>query len=92
MANLPFLDFVPMLICGDVQASIRFYPRMLGFEVTGRLDDVGATGFASLGNGKAAVMPASPAHIPRGKKVDGCCPQSNYHFTSATPKICADRS
>ena len=81
MANRPFLDLVPMLMCNDVQASIRFYTDVLGFEVTGRMDDVGATGFASLGNGKAAVMLASPSsYILPGKKVDGRFPQSHYYF------------
>ena len=80
MNNPPFLDLVPMLMCEDVQASIRFYTDILGFEVTGRMDDVGATGFASLRNGKAAVMLASPTYIPQGRKVDGCFPQSNYYF------------
>ena len=80
MNNPPFLDLVPMLMCEDVQASIRFYTEILGFEVTGRMDDVGATGFASLRNGKAAVMLASPTYIAQGKKVDGCFPQSNYYF------------
>ena len=80
MANTPFLDLVPMLMCEDVQASIRFYTDVLGFEVRGRMDDVGATGFASLRNGKTALMLASPSYIPQGKKVDGCFPQSNYYF------------
>ena len=80
MANTPFLDLVPMLMCEDVQASIRFYTAVLGFEVRGRMDDVGTTGFASLRNGKTALMLASPSYIPQGKKVDGCFPQSNYYF------------
>ncbi|MYA15377.1 MAG: VOC family protein, partial [Gammaproteobacteria bacterium] len=45
MTNPPFLDLVPMLMCTDVQASIRFYTAVLGFEVTGRMAEVGATGF-----------------------------------------------
>ncbi|MDE0038327.1 MAG: VOC family protein [Gammaproteobacteria bacterium] len=80
MNNPPFLNLVPMLMCEDVQASIRFYTDILGFEVTGRMDDVGATGFASLRNGRTAVMLASPSYIPKGTKVDGCFPQSNYYF------------
>ena len=75
-----FLDLVPMLMCKDVQASIRFYTDVLGFEVTGRMDDVGATGFASLRNGRTAVMLASPSYIPEGTKVDGRFPQSHYYF------------
>lgn len=61
MTNRPFLDLVPMLMCEDVQASIRFYTAVLGFEVRGRMDDVGTTGFASLRNGKTALMLASPS-------------------------------
>lgn len=80
MTNRPFLDLVPMLMCEDVQASIRFYTDVLGFEVRGRMDDVGTTGFASLRNGKTALMLASPSYIPQGTKVDGCFPQSNYYF------------
>ncbi|MDE0420555.1 MAG: VOC family protein [Gammaproteobacteria bacterium] len=80
MTNPPFLDLVPMLMCTDVQASIRFYTDVLGFEVTGRMDDVGATGFAHLRNGRTAVMLASPSYIPPGQKVDGRFPQSHYYF------------
>lgn len=80
MTKAPFLDLVPMLMCNDVQASIRFYADVLGFEVTGRMDDVGATGFASLRNGKAAIMLASPSYIPKGEKVEGRFPQSQYYF------------
>ena len=80
MANPPFLNLVPMLMCDDVQASIRFYTDILGFVVTGRMDDVGATGFASLRNGRAALMLASPSYVPQGRQVDGRFPQSHYYF------------
>lgn len=76
----PFLDLVPLLMCADVQASIRFYTDVLGFEVTGRQDDVGATGFAALANGRARVMLASPTYVPKAPKVDGQYTQSNYYF------------
>ena len=76
----PFIDLVPMLMCADVQASIRFYTDVLGFAVTGRDDDVGASGFASLANGRARLMLASGTYVPTAAKVDGSYPQSNYYF------------
>lgn len=75
-----FLDLVPMLICADVRASVRFYRDVLGFEVVDRMDDVGATGFASLRNGPAQIMLASPTYIPRAPRVEGRYPQSAYYF------------
>ncbi len=68
-----------MLMCADVPASMRFYRDVLGFEVVDRMDDVGATGFASLRNGKAMVMLASPSYIPRAPMVEGRYPQSLYY-------------
>ena len=38
-------DMVTMLICDDVQQSIRFYTDVLGFTVTGRMDDIGKSGW-----------------------------------------------
>ncbi len=76
----PFIDLVPMLMCADVQASIGFYTDVLGFEVTGRDDDVGASGFAALANGRARLMLASPAYVPKAAKVDGQYAQANYYF------------
>ena len=76
----PFIDLVPMLMCADVQASIRFYTDTLGFTVTGRDDDVGASGFAALANGKAHLMLASGTYVPTAQKVGGQYPQSNYYF------------
>ena len=83
MANdkpAPFIDLVPLLMCADVQASIRFYTDILGFEVTGRDDDVGATGFAAMANGRGRVMLASGSYVPQAAKVDGRYPQANYYF------------
>ena len=80
MALSPFVDLVPMLLCADVPASARFYVDVLGFEVVDRMDDVGATGFASLRNGKAMLMLASPTYIPRVSRVEGRYPQSMYYF------------
>ncbi len=79
-ANTPFVDLIPMLMCDDVQASIGFYTDVLGFEVTGRSDDTGRSGFATVRNGAASIMLASPGHIPKGEKVDGRFPQSSYYF------------
>ena len=76
----PFIDLVPLLMCADVQASIRFYTEVLSFKVTGRDDTVGATGFAALANGRARLMLASPTDAAKAPKVDGQYPQSNYYF------------
>ena len=75
-----FLDLAPMLMCDDVQASIRFYTDVLGLEVTGRMDDIGKSGWASLSSGRVNLMLASPAYIPEGRKVDGRFPQAIYYF------------
>ena len=80
MALSPFLDLVPMLMCADVPASVRFYRNVLGFEVVDRMDDVGSTGFASLRNGAAQIMLASPSYIPRAPTIEGRHPQSAYYF------------
>lgn len=80
MALPPFVDLVPMLMCADVQASVRFYRDVLGFEVVDRMDDVGATGFASLRNGAAQIMLASPTYIPRAPRVEGRYPQAACYF------------
>jgi len=69
-----------MLMCADVRASVRFYCDVLGFGVVDRMDDVGATGFASLRNGAAQIMLASPTYIPRAPRVEGRYPQSAYYF------------
>ena len=45
-----------MLICDDTQESIRFYTEVLGFTVTGRMDDVGKSGWASLNQGAEHAM------------------------------------
>jgi catechol 2,3-dioxygenase-like lactoylglutathione lyase family enzyme len=36
-----FTGLVPMLICGDVQASIKFYTDVIGLDVASRDNDVG---------------------------------------------------
>jgi len=60
-----------MLMCHDVQKSIAFYCDALGFEVVNRLDDVGRSGWASLRNGQAQVMLASPSYVPMAPRING---------------------
>ena len=75
-----FKDLVPMLICDDVQESIEFYTEVLGFKVTGRMDDVGKSGWASLNHGSVQLMLASPHHHSEPVKVDGKYPQVLFYF------------
>ena len=69
-----------MLICDDTQQSIHFYTNVLGFSVTGRMDDVGKTGWASLNHGPVQIMLASPNYLPDPVKVDGRYPQMMLYF------------
>ena len=57
-----------MLICNDVQSSIRFYVDVLGFRVVGRMDDVGNSGWASLESGSTSLMLTSPSYYPPPKR------------------------
>ncbi len=75
-----FDDLIPMLICDDTQQSIRFYTEVLGFTVTARMDDVGRSGWASLNQGNAQIMLASPSYFPQPVKVDGRYPQMVLYF------------
>ena len=75
-----FTALVPLLICSDVPAQIRFYTEVLGFAVVSRMDDVGASGFASLQSGGAEIMLASPTYVPKAPRVDGRYPQSAYYI------------
>ncbi len=70
-------DLRPMLMCDDVQKSIKFYRDLLGFEVVDRMDDVGKSGWAALKNGNARLMLASPTY---SRKTDGKYPQAVYYF------------
>ena len=70
----------PMLICDDVQASIKFYEDVIGLKVDGRMDDVGKSGWASLGNGKVHLMLASPTYFPETPKVNDRHYQAQYYF------------
>lgn len=78
--SVRFNNLIPMLLCRDVQASIRFYVDVLGFEVVDRMDNVGRTGFASLRNGRTKIMLASPTYVPENPKLDGRYTQSVYYF------------
>lgn len=80
MALSPFIDLVPLLMCADVPASARFYADVLGFEIVNRMDDVGTSGFATVRNGAATVMLASPSYIPRAPKVEGRYTQAVHYF------------
>ena len=73
-------DLIPILICEDVQASIEFYINVLGFTVTGREDDLGKTGWASLNQGAVQIMLASPTYLPDPIKVEGYYPQALFYF------------
>ena len=75
-----FNDLIPMLICRDVQESLRFYRDVLGFRVRGRMDDVGRNGWASIECGKAALMLASPTYIPVPPLIEGRNPQAIHYF------------
>lgn len=75
-----FDDLIPMLICRDVQESVRFYCDVLGFRVRDRMDDVGNSGWASIECGRVALMLASPTYVPSAPLVDGRHPQAIYYF------------
>ena len=73
-------DLIPMLMCDDTQQSIAFYTEMLGFSVTGRMDDVGKSGWASLNQGATQIMLASPHGGSTPVKVEGRYPQMVLYF------------
>lgn len=73
-------DMIAMLICDDVQDSIKFYTEVLGFGVVDRMDTVGKTGWASIRNGSVQLMLASPDYIPQPRKSEGRYSQAMYYF------------
>ncbi|MCA8912573.1 MAG: VOC family protein [Planctomycetes bacterium] len=75
-----YTGLTPMLICSDVQASIKFYEEALGLEVTNRMDDVGKTGWASMGKDGIHLMLASPEYFPEMPKVQDRYFQAQYYF------------
>lgn len=92
MPNLK--DMVTMLICDDVQESIRFYTELLGFRVVDRMDDIGKTGWASLNHGPVQIMLASPSYLLDPVKVQGRYPQLMLYFypedvTGLHAEVCA---
>ena len=70
----------PMLICADVQASIKFYTDTIGLKIESRLDEVGKTGWTSLGEGNVHIMLASPTYFPDMPKVNDRYYQAQYYF------------
>jgi len=77
---LKLKELVPILVCDDVQESIRFYTSVLGFTITGREDDIGKTGWAYLNHGRVQIMLASPSYLPDPIKVKGYYPQALFYF------------
>jgi uncharacterized glyoxalase superfamily protein PhnB len=73
-------DLIPILICEDVQKSIRFYVDVLDFKVVNEMKDVGRSGWASLQNGSASVMLGSPTDIPETPTIDGRHQQVVHYF------------
>ena len=75
-----FTGLVPMLICSDVQASIKFYNDAFGLEVASRMDDVGKSGWAMLHKDGIKLMLASPHYFPEMPKVQDRYFQAQYYF------------
>ncbi|MCY4095901.1 MAG: VOC family protein [Gammaproteobacteria bacterium] len=74
-------EHVPMLVCTDVQASIKFYCDLLGFEVADRMDDVGLTGWASLTRGTNRIMLTSASYLKAPEKnEDGSLDSDVIHY------------
>ena len=70
-ATVPVIgEHVPMLVCNDVQESIRFYCDVLGFKVVDRMDDVGLTGWATLMVGANRIMLTSATYLSPPKQDD----------------------
>ncbi len=74
-------EHVPMLVCSDVQVSIRFYRDILGFEIADRMDDVGLTGWASLTRGSNRIMLTSASYLKAPEKnSDGTLDSDVIHY------------
>ena len=80
MAQTSITELVPMMICRDVQATIEFYCGILDFNVQGRMDDVGISGWASLERGNVRLMLASPSYIPVPKPANGQLSEVLFYF------------
>jgi len=81
---------IPILICKDVQRSIRFYVDVLDFKVVDEMKDVGRSGWASLQNGSASVMLGSPTYIPETPTIDGRHQQVVHYFYPADVEALRD--
>ena len=80
-ARLNIDEYVPMLVCRDVQGSIDFYVTKLGFEVIDRMDDVGLTGWASLKRGSCRIMLTSASYYKQPEpKPDGSLDSDVIHY------------
>lgn len=73
---------IPMLICADVQASIKFYIDVVGLDVADRMDDVGKSGWAMMQKNGVKLMLASPHYFPDAPKVQDRYFQAQYYFYS----------
>ena len=80
MSSPSITELVPMMICKDVQATIKFYQEVLGFEVRDRMDDVGTSGWASLERGAVRLMLASPSYVPTPKPIEGQLSEVLFYF------------
>lgn len=75
-----FTGLVPMLICRDVQASIKFYTDVIGLDVASRDNDAGKSGWAMLHKDGVKLMLASPHYFPEMPKVQERYFQAQYYF------------
>jgi uncharacterized glyoxalase superfamily protein PhnB len=71
---------VPMLICADVQNSIKFYEKAVGMDVAQRMDEVGKSGWAMMQKDGIKLMLASPHYFPEMPKVQDRYFQAQYYF------------
>lgn len=71
---------IPMLICGDVQSSIKFYTDVVGLDVADRQDEQGKSGWAMLQKNGVKLMLASPHYFPEMPKVQDRYFQAQYYF------------
>lgn len=71
---------IPMLICNDVQSSIKFYTDVVGLELADRQDEHGKSGWAMLQKNGVKLMLASPHYFPEMPKVQDRYFQAQYYF------------
>ena len=80
MSDISITEFAPILICRDVQSTLRFYTEILDFEINGRMDDIGRTGWASIERNGVRLMLASPSYIKEPTPEDGRLSEALYYF------------